>query len=317
MNDPPAWLFSTRELPSEARNAAWCDAMRRLRLPVVTPAGPDPMDGSVTVAVSPMGIQFALVEADPLEIAGSSADQIEGLWLSIMLEGSGSICASGFEADFGPGMILCAVTRSPARLTLRERHRQLYVRLPHPAIAHRLLAHLEANVVMIDASHGMGAIFRRLLESTAEELETLDADQLRPVEIAVIEFLVASLAASGGTRARGGADGARAALLHRILQRMEMMLGDPELSIGSLASDAGISPRYLRRLFAAEGMNFAATMKARRLERCHADLTSPLHAQIGISEIAFRWGFNDAAHFSRSFRKRFGISPREHRRGLS
>jgi len=29
-----------------------------------------------------------------------------------------------------------------------------------------------------------------------------------------------------------------------------------------------------------------------------------------ITEIAFFWGFSDSAHFSRSFRRRFGISPR-------
>ena len=34
-----------------------------------------------------------------------------------------------------------------------------------------------------------------------------------------------------------------------------------------------------------------------------------------VSEIAFAWGFNDAAHFSRAFRERFGCSPRELRAG--
>jgi AraC-like DNA-binding protein len=29
-----------------------------------------------------------------------------------------------------------------------------------------------------------------------------------------------------------------------------------------------------------------------------------------ITEIAFSWGFSDSAHFSRSFRKQFGICPR-------
>lgn len=314
MIDSPAWIFSTAHLPPERRNAAWADAMRRLRLPQVTPFGPEPMNGSVTVAVSPMGIQFALVTADAQEIAGRSDEQIEGLWLSMLIEGQGVMRAPDFETSFRPGMILCGITRSASTLTLEQRHRQLFVRLPHPAIAPRLLAHLQASVVMLDASRGMAAVFRQLLEATALELESLGPEHLRPVEIAVIEFLVASLAADGGTRSRGGAEGARAALLHRILQRMEAMLGDPDLGIGSLAADVGISPRYLRRLFAAEEMNFAATLKARRLERCHADLTSPLHAQLGISEIAFRWGFNDAAHFSRSFRERYGISAREYRR---
>jgi transcriptional regulator GlxA family with amidase domain len=58
------------------------------------------------------------------------------------------------------------------------------------------------------------------------------------------------IAEAGGPQARGGGEGARAALLQRILQRMEVLLGDPDLSLAGLAADAGISPRYLRRLFA-------------------------------------------------------------------
>jgi len=33
-----------------------------------------------------------------------------------------------------------------------------------------------------------------------------------------------------------------------------------------------------------------------------------------VSEVAYSWGFNDPAHFSRTFRSRFGISPTQCRR---
>ncbi len=32
-----------------------------------------------------------------------------------------------------------------------------------------------------------------------------------------------------------------------------------------------------------------------------------------IAEIAFGWGFNSAPHFTRSFRDRYGLSPRHYR----
>jgi AraC-like DNA-binding protein len=312
-SDRPAWHFSTSNLPEDERTAAWVDAMRRLRLPRVTPCGPRPIRGEVTVAVSPMGLQFARIAADPQEIAGQSEDQIEGIWVSILIEGSAIIRAPGLEVPFAPGQILCGITRSPATLTLDRYHRQLFICIPRFVIAPRLLADLTSPIMLVDASAGMTAVFRHMMEAIAAELDSLTVEQLGPVEHSVVEFLVATLAAAGGIVGRGGAEGARAAFLHRILQRMETVLGDPELSMATLAEDAGISRRYLRRLFASQDMNFAATLKTRRLARCHADLVSPLYAQLGISEIAFRWGFNDAAHFSRSFREQFGLSPRDHR----
>lgn len=311
-----AWRFSTRDLPPAQRSAAWIDAMRRLRLPLVTLPDSKPMEGEVAVVESPLGLQFALIEADPQTITGQTEDEGEGLWLSVLLEGEGVLRAAGLEAHCRPGMILCGITRSPAELTLATRHRQLFVHLPRFVIAPRLLARPVAPLILIDASSGLGAVFRRLLEGVACEIDALISGQLSPVEHALIEFLVAMLAAQGGSQARGGASGARAMLVHRVLQRMEALLGDPDLSFTALAEDTGMSPRYLRRLFSAQGINFSSALKRRRLERCHEDLASPLHAQLSISEIAFRWGFNDAAHFSRSFREQYGVSPREFRQSL-
>jgi AraC-like DNA-binding protein len=70
-----------------------------------------------------------------------------------------------------------------------------------------------------------------------------------------------------------------------------------------------MSVRYLHRLFEDAGASVRATILARRLDRCRDALAgSPRRS---ISEIAFAWGFNDAAHFSRVFKARFGGSPRD------
>jgi acetamidase/formamidase len=62
------------------------------------------------------------------------------------------------------------------------------------------------------------------------------------------------------------------------------------------------------------GQGFSTYVRDRRLDRAKADLASPLHQQLSITDICLRWGFNDIAYFSRSFRERFAMSPREHRK---
>jgi AraC-like DNA-binding protein len=105
--------------------------------------------------------------------------------------------------------------------------------------------------------------------------------------------------------------------LSRIRQLIDARLNDPALSVGSVARELGLSVTHIHRLFKNEAVSPAHYIWTRRLEACSRDLTDPRCAGQSISAIAFSRGFNDAAHFSRAFRSRFGCSPREWRqRGL-
>src|SRR5882757_2225065 len=105
----------------------------------------------------------------------------------------------------------------------------------------------------------------------------------------------------------------RSALLYRLNNYILTHLRDPELSMPRAAAAIGISPRYASDLMAAEQTSFRSYVQVQRLERCRRDLSDPAHAARHISDIAFAWGFNDLAHFSRIFKQRFGASPREWR----
>lgn len=89
-------------------------------------------------------------------------------------------------------------------------------------------------------------------------------------------------------------------------------LNDPELGTASLCAATGLSPRAVQKAFLREtGLTPTAFVTDRRLTRA-AEL---LVAEPGrsVTDIAFALGFNDAAFFSRCFRRRFGITPREWR----
>jgi AraC-like DNA-binding protein len=66
-------------------------------------------------------------------------------------------------------------------------------------------------------------------------------------------------------------------------------------------------------VFRNEPLTLAQYIWERRLEACSRDLRDPRLAARTVSELAFGRGFNDAAHFSRAFRERFGCSPRQWR----
>jgi len=98
-----------------------------------------------------------------------------------------------------------------------------------------------------------------------------------------------------------------------VIDFIERNLTDPELDVGRIAVELGYAKRTLHKLFSAEGETLSRIIWQRRLEHCRRELLDPAQAKRSITEIAFTWGFNDSQHFSRSFKARFGRSPRDYR----
>jgi len=99
----------------------------------------------------------------------------------------------------------------------------------------------------------------------------------------------------------------------RVRLYIERNLRDPDLKPSSIAANLRMSPRYLRAIFAASKETVSAYILRRRLEECARELGDPKLGDQSITDIAFGWGFNSGPHFTRSFRNRFQLSPREYR----
>jgi AraC-like DNA-binding protein len=309
-----AWRFTTDSYPRPERRQAWLEALRRLRLPLGHPPDQEPFDAAVSCLVSPLGMDFAVMSGAPQEISGRNPNQPAAVWLVVLLRGEATFDDGETTEALDVGDIVYGPTGMNAALRLTTPFRLLFISAPRVALDHRLIAPLSLKLGRLHSDSGLGHVFSGLLRATADTLDDLTSDQLRPVELALTEFLVANLAAEGSPAALGGADAARAAHLHRICQTIETLLAEPDLSLERVANADGISPRSLQKLFAAAGQNFSTYLRTRRLERCRLDLTSPMFASLSISEICFRWGFNGSAHFSRAFKDRYAVSPRDYRK---
>ncbi|HZV09032.1 MAG TPA: helix-turn-helix transcriptional regulator, partial [Novosphingobium sp.] len=87
----------------------------------------------------------------------------------------------------------------------------------------------------------------------------------------------------------------------------------PALSPDAIALGLGVSRRQLYRAFAEAGQTPASWLWSLRTEQAHLRLTSPQECAKSLTQLAFDVGFNDMAHFSRSYRARFGCTPRQAR----
>ncbi|HZC96403.1 MAG TPA: acetamidase/formamidase family protein, partial [Bradyrhizobium sp.] len=168
----------------------------------------------------------------------------------------------------------------------------------------------EARVV---SPGGLADVFSKMLDATARTLETLSEVEWAAVAQSLADLLLTFAHQPIGPASDASHTATQAAILHRICQTIERRLDDPELAPARVAQAEGISERYLQKLFEGVGDNFTHYVRERRLQRAWADLSNPAEAHRSISEIAYAYGFGDSAHFSRTFRHRFGLPPREFR----
>ena len=101
----------------------------------------------------------------------------------------------------------------------------------------------------------------------------------------------------------------REAMRAEIRRYVKNHLQDPELGPASIAGAYAMSVRALHALFEDVDESVAGLVRSERLARCLEDLQRANRGS--VTDIAFRWGFCDAAHFSRVFKRAFGVTPSE------
>ena len=99
--------------------------------------------------------------------------------------------------------------------------------------------------------------------------------------------------------------------INRVFRYIDENLNS-DLSLATVSNVAYFSPYHFHRIFkfiTGETLNDYVTRK--RIEKSASDL---IHKNISISEIFYKYGFNDNSTFTRTFKKYYGISPKEFRK---
>lgn len=85
-------------------------------------------------------------------------------------------------------------------------------------------------------------------------------------------------------------------------------LADSAFSINDVARQQGVSTRAIQKLLQRTGTTFSRYLLERRLDAAK-DALMLREGGASITQLAFDFGFEDPAYFSRAFRKRYGLRP--------
>jgi len=249
-----------------------------------------------------------VVERTPELIARSDRSYFK---LSLMLAGTGMLIQDDREAVLHPGDLAVYDTDRPYSLVFDDDFRTMVVMFPKHLISLPADMVGQLTAVRISGQGGLGGMVVPYLTQLAGNL-----DQLAGTTGARLAHSALDLVTTVFTRELG-LDGVSAdphrALVQRIRSYIDRNLASTDLGPASIAAAHFISTRHLHGLFQEQGVTVSTWIRTRRLEQCRRDLLDPMLADRPVAAVAARWGFVDAAHFSRAFKTAFGISPSEYR----
>ena len=171
---------------------------------------------------------------------------------------------------------------------------------------------LRARADTCAALHGSRVDKNNVLsEMCIQHMTTLSKflnSQLRPYEISLSNVTTSLFDAVLASLYKAPRN--RDILLEEMKNYIECYISDDTLSPKTLAAAFEISTRYAHKLFENDGCTIGEWILSRRLERSANDLANDTWP---VTDIAFKWGFKDLGHYSRTFKKHFGRTPSKYR----
>lgn len=292
----------------------WRECFGRMALRMeIEPTEERPFEACLTSQTLP-GLHLLLSKLPAARITRTReliADGNDDFFFVVNRTGSMAVCARGGEVLLREGD---ALLMSADEVTVFERRsggETLLLRIPRSI--------LSSLVVDIDAAtmHRVARQSKALALLTGYSTKLLDEQspatpQLQHLVVSHVYDLAAfTLDATHDAAGTAKVRGVPAARLRAAKTYVSENSSRRDLSISTVAAHLGVTPRYLQRLFEADGKTFSMWLLNQRLIRAHRMLCRSQFAEQAVSAIAYGVGFGDVSYFNRCFRKLFNATPRD------
>ena len=304
-------VWSTDAIRKRERFSYWREALCKAVFNLTIEAHPENFSARITARSSGV-LRFATSESTPYQVVRTRQDidtappdhysvfvQLRGR--SVITQGKESLC-------YLPNDIAISDGRYPFHCALPDDGRRAFAVIPRemvdgraPWLRGKPLHKLSAEKPFVDLAR------RHLMELTAPD------STLSEGATGLLTENFCNLLALASTHERATNRLQPELQMEAILAFCRQHLHDTELTPQRAADRFGISVRTLHLRFAQIGQTFGRWLLEHRLDACGAALRDENQRGVNISDIAYRWGFNDLSHFNKVFRARFDQTPREWR----
>lgn len=210
---------------------------------------------------------------------------------------------NGRHIELMPGDCLAYDVSCPHTIISPSLTRHEVVIVPKELLRERGFRSAKMSACKLSARAGTGRIAYDFVHAAFDEATKLSPHNAIGVADSLIDLLLLPLREADTMFDRVGPE----AMYVRAQAFIREHLRDPDLCIDQIAVALGCTKRYLHMLFSDRGMTVSDYIWQARLQHCRQELeTQPGKT---ITDVAFSWGFSSSSHFSRVFRKCFGIAP--------
>jgi AraC-like DNA-binding protein len=188
-----------------------------------------------------------------------------------------------------------------------------------PAASHSLIIDYERLRLPVDVVRSaipnlerspVYPLVRTHLALVCDRLDEMKADATRAMLGTSMIDLVRVLIATAGADTKLMREILDDSLVLRIERYIAQHLTEADLSPASIANAHHISVRQLYKVWSGQNQSLATSILRARLEGARREMMYP-QGSLPIAAVANKWGFTNAAHFSKQFKDQFGVSPRD------
>ncbi|SAK79477.1 AraC family transcriptional regulator [Caballeronia fortuita] len=313
----------SQDVPRGQKIDAWLHLLRQMFVKLEYERSDEASDRALQASLkhwtlSELDLRLVSSTKQTLKRMSPKASDHEGEFFLVVMQVSGtsSVTQDDRRTALAPGDFTMYDTTRPYALDFTGDFEQFVVSVPRGELrlqvpnAEALTAHC------ITGQAPVGRLLGGLLRGLPETIDESSPDSLLCVSDAVVDLIAANLRslqpANGVSRSKSSR-----AQEDRIKAFIRENATDSDLSVRGVAQALNMSVSAMYRAFEGQGVSVAEMIWQERLDIARAALRSRLFAARSIKEVAFESGFSDAAHFSRAFRHRFGVSPREYRLAIN
>jgi AraC-like DNA-binding protein len=311
-DDPSTDSFSTDDLPESGRVAMWREHFGRIALRVeIEPTEEGRFESCMTSRVLP-GLHLLFSRLSAARITRTReliADGNDDFFLVVNRAGNISVSARGREVLLREGDALLSSSDEVTVFERRSYGVSLLLR-----ISRSILSSVDVDGATMRVIPRQSEALKLLTSYTMALIgeHPLAAPPLQHLAVSHVSELVAlTLGATRDAACTAMVQGLPAARLRAAKSHIVENCGRRSLSVGVVAAHVGVTPRYLQKLFEADGKTFSELLLYQRLMRVHRMLCRPQFAGQTVSAIAYDAGFGDLSYFNRCFRKLYGVTPRD------